>query len=133
VSDFALTSSGDLEITRGRLRVVTGTEAIAQRLRVRLRLFRSDWFLDTLAGVPYHDYVLRKRSSPGVRREVFRRAIASMPGVREIVSLDVQLDQRARTLTVTCEVRTDDLTVVPFTLAEPVFDLPVLPAEGAAT
>lgn len=133
MSDFALTAGGDLEITRGRLRVVTGTEALAQRLRVRLRLFRGDWFLDQLAGVPYHDYVLRKRTSPGVRREVFRRAIATTRGVREIVSLDVRLDQRTRMLTVTCEVRTDDLSVVPFVLNEPVFDLPVLPAEGAAT
>lgn len=133
VSDFALTGDGDLEITRGHLRVVTGTEAIAQRLRTRLKLFRGEWFLDTLQGVPYHDFVLRKRTSPAVRREVFRRAIVSMRGVRQLVSLTVELDRVGRNLIVTGEVRTDDLTVVPFALNPPVLDFPTLPPEGAAT
>lgn len=133
MSDFALTGEGELEITAGNLRAVTGTEALAQRLRVRLQLFRGDWFLDVLQGVPYHDFVLRKRTSPAVRREVFRRAIVTMRGVRELVSLDVQLDPATRTLAVTGEVRTDDLTTVPFALNPPVLGFPVMPPEGEAT
>jgi len=133
VSDFALTAAGDLEITLGKLRVVTGTEALAQRLRTRLRLFRGDWFLDQLQGVPYHDFVLRKRSTAAVQREVFRRAIASMRGVREVVSLDVELDGSTRTLRVTGEVRTADLSTVAFELNPPALGFGTPPAEGAAT
>jgi len=133
VSDFALTAAGDLEITLGKLRVVTGTEALAQRLRTRLRLFRGDWFLDLLQGVPYHDFVLHKRSTAAVQREVFRRAIASMRGVREVVSLDVELDGSTRTLLVTGEVRTDDLSTVAFELNPPALGFGTPPAEGAAT
>ncbi|HEV7717112.1 MAG TPA: hypothetical protein VGO53_16055 [Steroidobacteraceae bacterium] len=132
MSDFALTGDGDLDVQTGRLRAVTGTEALAQRLRVRLRLFRGDWFLNVLEGVPYHDFVLRKRTSPGVRREVFRRAIAEMRGVLDVVSLDVQVDPRTRTLSVTGEVRGQDLGSVPFAINEPIFDLGSVPPEGAA-
>lgn len=133
VSDFALGIDGDLEVTLGRLRVCTGTEALAQRLRIRLKLFRGDWFLNVLEGVPYHDYVLRKRTSPAVRREVFRRAIVTMRGVKQLVSLEVSLDRRARTLTVTGEVLADDLSTVPFAVNPPMLDFPALPAEGAAS
>jgi hypothetical protein len=133
VSDFALNGDGDLEVTRGRLRVVTGTEALAQRLRVRLKLFRGDWFLNVLEGVPYHDFVLRKRTSPAVRREVFRRAIATMRGVRQIVSLEVELDRVARKLRVSGEVKADDLTTVPFVVNPPLLGFPTPPPEGAAT
>lgn len=133
MSDFALTGDGDLEITRGHLRVVTGTEALAQRLRVRLKLFRGDWFLDVRQGVPYHDFVLRKRSSPAVRREVFRRTIATTRGVREIVSLEVELDRTGRKLRVTGEVRAEDLTTVPFSANPPLLGFPTPLSEGAAS
>jgi hypothetical protein len=133
VSDFALTAAGELEITRGSLRVVTGTEALAQRLRTRLKLFRGDWFLNVLEGVPYHDFVLRKRTSPAVRREVFRRAIATMRGVRQIVSLSVELDRLGRNLIVTGEVRADDLSTVPFEVNPPLLSFPIPADEGAAT
>lgn len=133
MSDWALNSDGDLEVILGRARIVTGTEAIAQRLSIRLKLFRGDWFLNVLEGVPYHDFVLRKRTTAAVRREVFRRAIATMRGVKQLVSLDVQLDGPARRLIVTGEVVADDLSTVPFVVNPPLFDFPALPPEGAAT
>jgi hypothetical protein len=133
VSDLALTGGGDLEITGGRLRVATGTEALSQRIRTRLRLVRGDWFLDLTQGVPYHDFVLRKRSSPAVQREVVRRALVTLRGVREVVSLDVDLDRRTRTLRVTGEVRGEDLSTVTFQDNPPLLGFSVPPAEGAAT
>lgn len=133
MSDFALTAAGSLEITSGKLRVATGMEALAQRIRTRLRLFRGDWFLNLLEGVPYHDYVLRKSSTAAMQREVIRRALVTMRGVREVVSLTVELDARTRTLTVVGEVRALDMTGVPFVENLPLFGMPALPAEGAAS
>lgn len=132
MSDLALSDDGDLEVTLGSARVVTGTEALAQRLSIRLKFFRGDWFLNVLEGVPYHDYVLRKRTSAAVRREVFRRAIATTRGVQQIVSLNVELDQRTRVLSVTGEVLAEDLSTVPFEVNPPLLDLPALVPEGAA-
>lgn len=133
MSDWALGADGDLEITRGRTRVVRGNEALAQRLAIRLKFFRGDWFLDVAQGVPYHDFVLRKRTTPAVRREVFRRAIVTTRGVKELVSLDVELDPATRTLRVTGEVITDDLSTLTFEVNPPLLGFPTLPPEGAAT
>lgn len=130
VADFALGTDGDLEITHGRLRKLTGVEAVAQRLRVRFRLFRGDWFLSTLDGIPYHEIVLRKRTSPGLRREVFRRAARSMHGIREVLSMDVAIDGRTRALTVRAELLLEDLTVLPFTETPPLFDFGHIRDEG---
>lgn len=133
MSDLALGADGDLEVTLGSARMVTGTEALAQRLSIRLKTFRGDWFLNVLEGVPYHDFVLRKRTTAAVRREVFRKTIATTRGVQQIVSLNVELDQRTRALQVSGEVIAEDLSAVPFLVNPPLLDLPVMPPEGAAT
>jgi hypothetical protein len=133
VSDFALDASGDLQVTAGRLSVVTGQSAVAQRLSIRLRLFRGDWFLNALEGVPYHDQVLPKGASAAVRREVIRRVIATMAGVQRVVSLDLQLDAAARSLQVRGEIELQDLSTLPFALTPPLFDFGDPIVEGAAT
>ena len=133
MSDWALNGDGDLEVPLGRARVVRGAEAISQRLQIRLKFFRGDWYLNVLEGVPYHDFVLRKRTSPAVRREVFRRAIIGMRGVKQLVSLNVDLDRATRQLQVTGEVVADDLSTVPFAVNPPLLGLPTLPPEGVAT
>jgi hypothetical protein len=130
VSDFALTPDGDLEITHGRARVVRGVEAISQRLRIRFRLWRGDWFLNTLEGIPYNEIVLRKRTSPGLRREVFRRAALRMHGIRDVLSMDVAIDGRTRALSVRAELLLEDLTTLPFVETPPLFDFGATPPEG---
>lgn len=131
MSDFALDPlTGDLAISAGKLAIVTGRDAVAQRLSVRLKLFRGDWFLNQLDGIPYHDLILPKRVSAGVRREVFRRAIAELRGVSQVLALDLQIDPKTRVLTVTGTAQLTDLTLLPFVVNPPLFDFGATSSEG---
>ena len=48
---FALDpQTGDLSLADGRLSLVEGVDAVAQRLGGRLRLWRGEWFYDYDAG-----------------------------------------------------------------------------------
>ena len=133
MSDFLLDGDGDLSLTEGAATKVTGQQAVAQRLVIRLKLFKGDWFLNLLEGVPYHEQVLPKRASPGVRREVFRRVIASLHGVKRVLALEVSIDGATRVLSVSGEVQLEDLTTLPFALTTALFDFgdPVLEGEAA--
>lgn len=80
--DLALDpATGDLAISGGRLRLTEpGAESVAQKLRVRLRLFRGEWFMDTSVGVPYYTDVLGRHPLSAVEA-LLRQAIVTCPGV----------------------------------------------------
>lgn len=84
--------TGDLSIVSGKIRLTTpGVEASAQRLRVRLRLFRGEYVLDRRVGMPYADFLGKK----GVLRrydEMLRSAVRTCPGVASLNTFLLTLD-----------------------------------------
>lgn len=52
VRDFALTTTGDLDIAGGGS-WVSGLDAIAQEVTIRLKTFLGEYFLDTARGLPW--------------------------------------------------------------------------------
>ena len=111
---LALDSAGDLALTAGRLTLVEGTDAIAQRLRGRLGIWRGAWFADLTLGVPYITGVLGKRPS-AVARATLQAAIATCPGVRAVEALDLTVgaDRGAQARG---QVRSDEGAVLPLDL-----------------
>ena len=101
------TTTGDLALSGGDLVLVSGTDAIAQDLRMRLRFFAGEWFADLDAGVPYFSQVLVKNPDVTQLRGVFRDAILATPGVKDLLELDLDFDSALRTLTLTFKVDTD--------------------------
>lgn len=76
--------TGDLVISARGLRLTaTGAEALAQKLRARLSLFKGEWFLDTRVGVPYYTDVFGQRSHSAVEA-LLRRVILTCPGVTSL-------------------------------------------------
>lgn len=58
--DIRLGSSG-VTLNNGKLELTSGRgEALAQRLRIRLRTFYQSWFLNTNYGVDYFNRVFEK-------------------------------------------------------------------------
>ena len=89
-------------------------ETIAQRIRIRLRRWRGEWFLDGAAGVDYKGRIFRKGASLSGVLDELRREILGVPGVRRIVQLDVRYDRTTRTLTLSdilVEARAGTVTV----------------------
>jgi hypothetical protein len=94
-----LDSDGDLDLSSsGRMSLLEGRAAIAQRLQVRLSMFRGEWFLDLMAGVAYRDEVLVKRPDETAVSAMFRAEIMRVNGVIGIRSFDLTFDYAAREL-----------------------------------
>jgi hypothetical protein len=80
-------------------------EAISQSVLTRLRLWVGEWFLDESEGTPYSQAVLgvgkRQTIEPAMRARIL-----STPGVTEIVSLNVVIDDNKRSARITSEINT---------------------------
>jgi hypothetical protein len=81
--------------------ILRGAPAIAQRLQVRLRFFKREWFLDQRQGMPYFEAILIKNPDVTLVQSLFRRAILSTPGVLSIVKLRTSLNAAERVFTIT--------------------------------
>lgn len=99
---------GDLRLEGGDLVWLTDPmEIIAQKLRVRFRFFKGEWFLDLTQGVPYYQSILVKAPSRTVLEAIFRQVILSTPGVVSMDLLTVALDNVTRELSVEFRARVD--------------------------
>jgi hypothetical protein len=72
--------TGDLDYQGGLVAVVTGQEALAQRIRLRLQVWRGEWFLNPDFGTPYRQQILGKDGFALID-PVLRSVILSVPGV----------------------------------------------------
>lgn len=106
--DLLLDESGDLALVDGDLVMVSGVDEIAQRLRIRLRLFAGEWFLAPDAGVPYFERILGQKISKAALLSILREQVLACPGVASIETLDADVDGARRSVTVTLSVTTDE-------------------------
>lgn len=100
--------TGDLVIEDGDFVWVTGLDAIEQDIRTALLMFMGEWFLDLTAGVPWHQSILGQKASnlPAIR-EIFRQQLLAIPGVLDVLSVEVTFAATTRRLTVSWQVSTD--------------------------
>lgn len=112
--DFALTTGadgGDIEIP---IRFSSGLDGVVQAVRIRLALFRGEWFLNLDSGIPYlaRDGVDESEALLGEvfdeRRAltVFRAAILDTPGVVAVNDLTAVFDSATREMTITWSAKT---------------------------
>lgn len=57
MAGFKLDDFGDIEVdSSGKmLRLVTYQELVKQRIQIKLKAYKGEWFLDTSFGIPYRD------------------------------------------------------------------------------
>lgn len=116
--------TGDLALSGGRPVLVSGADAVAQRLRVRLKLQQGEWVLDRNVGFPWLS-VLAAKGSERLLEVLLRRAITTCPGVRSLDRFSLSVDPRTRVAVVTVTATT--ITGEPVTIADfapNVLDLP---------
>jgi hypothetical protein len=108
MSDLKLLDSGELAIDNFDLVIVTGVDALVQRLAIKLRHFLGEWFLDTSFGVPYYEHVMKKNPDPAQMHAAFTNAILSTPGVVRLLEYDIFFDPFDRELQVDARILTVD-------------------------
>lgn len=105
--NFKLTNTDDLDVSSGNLQIIGGADSIPQELRLRLKFFKGEWFLDREAGIPYFQDVLVKQPDPNVLQGVFRKALLECPGVLAVNELTLTRDSTTRALNLSFRVSTD--------------------------
>lgn len=84
-------NSHDLVIETGTLRLTSDiNEDAAQRLKIRLLIFKGEWILDNREGVPYYQSILKKTSKAAVD-SIFKAKIQEEPLVDKITSFESTL------------------------------------------
>lgn len=100
-------TTGDVSLSAGDIALVGGVESIAQAAKISLQLFLGEWFLDEEKGVPWFEEVLVKGPNLVAVRGMFRKKLLEVPGVMDVLQLDLQLTNATRTLRVGFRCSTD--------------------------
>lgn len=103
---------GDLALEDEGTEVVLSELAaeVAQRLHVRFKFFRGEWFLDLDEGTPYYQMILVKAPQDSVIRGVFGSLIRGTEGVADLILFDYTI-AATRQMSLTFKARLKDGTV----------------------
>jgi len=100
MSDFKLNADHDLDLTKQRINIVEGEEAIEQNVRIRLQFFFESWFLDLRQGIPFFRDILIKAPNMILVDSLFRNAVLSTQGISAVPSFSSAIDTASRLLTI---------------------------------
>ena len=117
MSDFLLTTAGDVDLSINDFQIIDEIDAIRQELQIRYRFFLGEWFLDAEEGVPYLENILKKNANEAQVRNILTEVARTTPGVDQVQSFTADLDPVTRRLTVTLDagvVIGGELVFVPF-------------------
>jgi hypothetical protein len=96
MSSFALDSTGDLDLSTGKILLLEGAASIAQKLSCRIKFLLGEWFLDARLGIPWIQELLEKGVAESYIRSKIQRTIATCPGVTTLESLEIAIDAATR-------------------------------------
>ena len=102
MTDIRLSFTGqqpELELRDNSLVLVEGEEAIDQNLRLRLKFFLSEFFLDERQGIPFYREVFVKNPNLRLLRSIFTEAIRTTEGIASVDGMTLAVDSPSRTLT----------------------------------
>lgn len=108
MSDIKLNQvSGDIQITDGKLSLLSDPlDVIRQRVEIRLKTFREEWFLDRTVGVPYFQEIFKKGVELDIIDNIFRTYILDTPDVVRVNKFSSSFDtsNRKYSLSFECEI-----------------------------
>lgn len=112
-TDILLGADGDLDLTGGSAKLVTGNDQLVQGLTIAMQHFQGDWFLDLLSGIPYIPSIIRKGINESDVYQIYFDALSAKSGVASVDSLEVTISASLRRTSVVA-------TVTPVGEVEPV-------------
>jgi len=99
MSDWKLNKDGDLDLNaKGYkdLQLVTGNQELVQRLQIRLKSIKNDWFLDLDDGIDYFGEALKKNPNLVILSAIFKSEILDTKGVLAITYFNYDYDIKER-------------------------------------
>ena len=117
--DVALDADGDILIDADGLHFVSGIDGVAQLVKIAVRLFKAEWYLDIEAGMPWFEEILGEKFDDALTRQRLNEVILGVPGVVEIRQLTIVPPTKDRDLSVTYALRTAFGDTEPITVTLP--------------
>jgi hypothetical protein len=121
VIDFAIDEDsssetfGDVYLgDTGDLAAVEATDAIDQAVRIGLRTYKREWFLDENAGIDYFNVVFAKGLTPTQKAAEIKTQILSSPGIIGLEQFSMELDGATRVATLEFRAVSEDGTTTEF-------------------
>ena len=78
------------------LAMVFDAEAVGQHVRQRVMTFEGEWFLDTLAGLPWIAQIFGKSYDPALAEAVVKAEILETDGASGIEGFSIRFDRETR-------------------------------------
>lgn len=99
-----------------------GVQGVMQECRIKMQMFRGEWFLNLGVGIPYWGSILGQKPAIAIAAAgaAFTEALLTVEDVIGITKMDVTYDGRTRTMTVKWAVQCIFGTTVSDTLNIPV-------------
>lgn len=110
--DLALDSSGDLVIEAGDLKLLQGTDAIAQECRTALGLLTGEYPFDVELGTRWGTLLNNKLVTDAQISAEVRRVLVGVQGVASVDNVAIARNTVTRTATITATVTADDGAVL---------------------
>lgn len=107
ITDFGLDDGGDEYADSTGLAMTGDLPGIKQQVTLRLGFFKGEWFMNEDTGIPWYEEIIVKNPNLIRIREIFRDAILSVTGIREVTFMDLLFSSYARTLSVNFRASTD--------------------------
>lgn len=97
MSDIKLDNTHDIDVTNSEVTLVYDDVAITQEIRIGMRFFRGEWFLDERVGIPYFQRIFTgvKTNDMAIVQATYRRALYSIPGVLNVDYVNASYDEDA--------------------------------------
>ena len=105
--DLRLNAANDIDFDAGVVRLCDGAEQVGQQIRILLRTFIGEWFLDVTHGIPYLEKVHIKAPNRTEIETILRKKIKEIPKVSSISKMNLQIDHPARIFYVEADVETE--------------------------
>lgn len=105
--DLLLDSRNSLVIQNGDLAWSRGIPGVMQDCRIKLSMFKGEWFLDTTKGISYWQEILGKKPDVAIAAitSEFYSKLISVEDVEVVRKLDITYSGRTRGLTVIWSVK----------------------------
>lgn len=101
MTDLRLNPSGDIEIYNFSFRLTIDTiDRIKQKIRIKLRLFLGEYYLDISKGVPFFEKVLKKNPNISEIDFIFKSQILEVEEVSKLLEYNAEFDTALRKYTV---------------------------------
>jgi len=87
MADIGIDASGNIRISNGKIVIVTGRDAIKQRVRLALLELLGEWWLDTTEGTDYLGQILTRPFRASAADREVRRIVMGVKGVQSITAI----------------------------------------------